>query len=705
MNHGDFYIDLRNLSVHSMRFWGIILLINLCSIPLSGYCVWEDGELDPTVRQKVDSLNTESSKLVFANIRQSYTLAEQALTIAQKQDYQKGSADAYLLMGKCLRALGKYDSAIWVNTLANEIFFQISDNEGIANSYNAVGTCHALKGQVVEAIRNFILALEYVEKTDNLRSKAECYHNIARQYMELGQYSSAIPYFFKAEEICKKIDHPMLTGLVNLNIGTFYLRMQKDTLAENYLHHAIKISKAAGDSQRVAMGILFLGELYQKQLKIQEAKRYTQIALNKLIQYKDPYQLAIACLRLGAIHTELKDYDRADACYKDALVKAEGIQSLSLLTKVHAQLAIFYRETQQFEQALYHQTMNNAFSDSVQNIVALTKMDSLKRNYDFQQKELENRLLQANVDKQFTRSIFIAILAATLFVLSIVLWFGRREAILRRKRLASQAIELEAAKLQLTSQNEILETKVKERTEELSTSNAELKHFVEIASHHFQQPMALIAGYAYLLQKKKDRLDPVETNSYLEAIIAAVFNMKEITRGFIHYTQISSPEDKQKVSYCGEILMKDILQELNPLIESSKAEVHIAEPLPGLFMDRLHYYYMIHHPLHNSLTYISKNRKPYIEIFREFHQDALHIYIRDNGIGIPEKYLSHAFKLFSQLLAGDIQRTGIGMGLSVCKKIVESYKGTISLHSVENEGTTIKISLPIQLVSETIPVR
>lgn len=226
--------------------------------------------------------------------------------------------------------------------------------------------------------------------------------------------------------------------------------------------------------------------------------------------------------------------------------------------------------------------------------------------------------------------------------------------------------------------------------EKYITSNTELEKFAYIASHDLREPIRSIVGFTQLLQRRAtDKTDP-ETKEFLGNIIDSAQRMNTLVHGLLDYSRVSS---NGRVFHATKInaLLEKVANDLKATIEESEAKI-VFQNLPEVNCDELQIRQLFQNLISNAIKFSKKDEKPRIEISAVQKPNKTVFKIQDNGIGMDMKYAEKVFQIFSRLHTTD-KYQGSGIGLAVCKKIVERHGGEIWLESEVGKGTTIYFSI------------
>lgn len=228
---------------------------------------------------------------------------------------------------------------------------------------------------------------------------------------------------------------------------------------------------------------------------------------------------------------------------------------------------------------------------------------------------------------------------------------------------------------------------------ELALSNSELEQFAYVASHDLQEPLRMVTSFLSLIRKKYEPLLDDKGRQYIEFAVDGAARMRQIILDLLEYSRVGRGEDKMEMVSL-QLLVKDILTLQRQHIQELGAEISV-DPMPTVAGLKAPLRQVFHNLISNALKYHKPGRQPRIRIRASEGEREWLFSVQDNGIGIEEAYFERIFVLFQRLHSKQ-DYSGTGIGLAVCKKILENMGGRIYLESSPGQGSTFYFTLPRQ---------
>jgi len=243
------------------------------------------------------------------------------------------------------------------------------------------------------------------------------------------------------------------------------------------------------------------------------------------------------------------------------------------------------------------------------------------------------------------------------------------------------------------------ETALAERTRALERSNKELEQFAYAASHDLQEPLRMVVSYLQLLERRyKGKLDS-NADDFIHFAVDGANRMREMIKALLSYSRVGS-HGKPFELVSMEKMMTEVLDNLNVAVSESHAAV-THDPLPDVLADAGQVTLLFQNLIANAIKF-RREGPPQIHISAEQDADSWTFAVRDNGIGIEPEYMERIFDVF-QRLHNPAKYAGTGIGLAICKRIVERHKGRLWVESEPGVGSTFFIRLPMEVTQAKWP--
>ncbi len=248
-----------------------------------------------------------------------------------------------------------------------------------------------------------------------------------------------------------------------------------------------------------------------------------------------------------------------------------------------------------------------------------------------------------------------------------------------RQRIVSELDDIAAARADLT-----------ERNADLVRSNEELEQFAYVASHDLQEPLRKVTSFVQLLQQRyQGQLDD-RADQYIEYAVDGSKRMQILINDLLAFSRVGRMTDGFVPVDMGE-LARDVVEGLSQVVDESGAEVTIG-PLPTIAGDPVLLTSLWQNLIGNSLKFRG-TQAPVVTVDAERSGDTWRFTVTDNGIGIEPRFAERVFVIFQRLHARDAYE-GTGIGLAMCKKIVEYHGGTIEVDAGYHGGARLHFTLP-----------
>jgi light-regulated signal transduction histidine kinase (bacteriophytochrome) len=226
----------------------------------------------------------------------------------------------------------------------------------------------------------------------------------------------------------------------------------------------------------------------------------------------------------------------------------------------------------------------------------------------------------------------------------------------------------------------------------LRRSNEELQQFAYVASHDLQEPLRMVTSYLQILENRySDHLDS-DAHEFIGFAVDGAARMKALINDLLAYSRVDGGE-KVFEEFDAQLALNKALDNLALKIEDSGALITY-DAMPTIKADRMQIIQLFQNLIGNAVKFQRAGNVPQVHIGVERKNDEWQFAVRDNGIGIGAFYLDRIFVIFQRLNKKD-EYPGTGIGLAICKKVVERHGGRIWVESTVGEGTTFYFTIPV----------
>ncbi len=224
---------------------------------------------------------------------------------------------------------------------------------------------------------------------------------------------------------------------------------------------------------------------------------------------------------------------------------------------------------------------------------------------------------------------------------------------------------------------------------ELEQKNEELEQYVHITSHDLKEPVRMIASYLQLLKLQNPDLNK-ESKEHIEFAIEGAKRIQRLSASLMRYTRLGN-EGISFEEFSLQTALDAVIMNLKTLIEEKKAEI-ASFNLPDIRGENEQITLLLQNLVENGLKF-NKSQNPRVEVSCRISKGKYEIEVKDNGIGFDEKYSEKVFQAFERLNSR-VHFDGAGMGLAICKRIVDNHKGKVGVTSTPGKGSTFRITIP-----------
>ncbi|MCP3933208.1 MAG: hypothetical protein GY705_29410 [Bacteroidetes bacterium] len=552
--------------------------------------------------------------------------------------------------GKIFMVLDEYEKSQDAFFKQLTIYEALDNYLGIAKVNFELGSLFFLQNDFKQAQVFYKSALERFTKLGDLQGRVETLNALGKTYGAQQDYVKNLEYCIEALNLANTLnDKPLLVN-INTNIGHAYAHQNRHIDAlKNYLF-ALHIGKEMENSRIIAGTAKEIGDIYHQQCDEPNAYKYYDTSIEAAIESKSK-------ILEKNIYQSLFEFH--DHYCRDSL----AFYYLKKLTVIKDNLYSEERSRQLINNQIRYQS---------------TRKD--EENKLLRAKELENRITIQNQRFQNYALLFVIVLVlGVTFILYNAFQQKKAYNKILEQEVKNRTGELEKSNMKLSTSNQQLEQ-----------SNNELERFAYIASHDLKSPLRNIISFLNLIERKLKNFKDEDIKEYLRFATDNAKQMHVLIQDVLEFSRISNEDTSLEPVDMNETLFL-VLQNLQELMKVKKAEVQVSE-LPVVRANSVHLLQLLQNLIGNGLKY-NQNETPKVDIHHK-EGEKFHVFsLKDNGIGISPEYHSKIFEMFKRLHNKETY-SGTGIGLSVCKKVVDKLGGDIWLESEPGKGTTFFFSIP-----------
>lgn len=236
------------------------------------------------------------------------------------------------------------------------------------------------------------------------------------------------------------------------------------------------------------------------------------------------------------------------------------------------------------------------------------------------------------------------------------------------------------------------EEELQSKTTELGRSNAELEQFAYVASHDLQEPLRMVSTYVQLFEKRfKGSVDDPKADKYIAYAVEGAKRMQALIAGLLAYSRVGAGEHVASRVNIDDLVDVALLNLQEGLLETGALVTR--DPLPTIMVESVQLTQVFQNLIANANKFQRPDIKPHIHVSAAREGASWVFSVKDNGIGIEPEFFDRIFVIF-QRLHTRTEFAGTGIGLSICKKVVERHGGRIWIESQVGQGTSFCFSLP-----------
>ncbi|MCS6933840.1 MAG: ATP-binding protein [Chitinophagales bacterium] len=532
-----------------------------------------------------------------------------------------------------------YDKAL---DTGNDIFNKLPQEYYDKLGYKVcilLGNVHQLKGEIDISHDYYIRGMKILESKKELNNKeklflASFYYNTALLFNQSAFNINTEEYILKAIELYTETNSKSKLSKCLIAYNNILNARGEHTQALKNLERSLEIETELNDAYGIALVKANIGSTY---LYLQQPDKAYVMLMEALSYYETnekDYETGMVLLSISDVYSQKKMFREAVTELKRAEVLFHKLNNKRELTTCYLNLANALSALGNFEEAFHYQKKYTG-------------------------------LLEEFFDTDKTNAIIRA-----------------------KKQFESEQKEKEAALLR--EKNE----EINRYAHQLEVSNNELKQFAHVASHDLKEPLRMIYSFLHLLKKSLDGNLSEQQEQFLHFAMDGATRMEKLIVNLLRLAKVDANVLLEKVNL--NSVMEEVKLNLTQLLADKNGRV-VFHNLPEVQADRTQMLLLFQNLTSNGIKY-NQSDSPVVNVNCTYADEYFEISVKDNGIGIPAQHRDKVFNIFQRLHHDDKKYEGTGIGLALCKKIVDKMNGDIRIAESGEAGTTFVIRFPKNLL-------
>lgn len=679
----------RDMSGNKIRIFSSLLYL------LFSHCLFAESALINA--DSLSKTNYQYIKDVYSNISQldidsNRIKLNKVLTLSRVNGDKSIEVDIYNLLGDYYKRISVSDSTLKYYKKALDIAVKVDYNKYFPSIGYNIANSYWLIGNYSQALEMALQLKNFYDVNGKIEEQAHLINLLGIIYLKLLDFSSALENLEHAARICEEKNNMGLLGVVYANIGNLYYRMKQYPESIKYYEKGVKLEidnkefTGAGRSyEAIANLYLEMGELERVEPLLENALHYNALSADLVGQLR-------TFSTYGKYYNSIEEHAKAIKYLEEAEKIAIKSDSKEYYMKTCEQFSIAYRSLNNHLKALYYQDKYLSLYKQIYNIQEFSNIKKLEHELRIEKKN--NEIVKIEIEKKRYVNALLLVVIILSFTIGALFMLMYLRSIRTKKSLLKMNQEI-------TIQKEYLEKTNIELDEARKTAESanELKgHFLRNITHEIRTPLNGIIGISEVIVNNKSADNKLECLQMIKdnssKLISTIDNLVEMAH-------ITSKQVITQVEYFNpKLFLDDLYQEYLTRFDycKGKVEFNILNNLDSniqLKTDSRLLRKIIEQLIENSIKFTKEGR---ISIGCKREQNHLHFFVQDTGIGISKDSQTKIFESFRQEQEGSIREfEGVGIGLTIAKKLSEILGAELWFESKKDQGTTFFVTFHLEL--------
>ena len=563
--------------------------------------------------------------------------------------------------------------AQWIEAESKKLKFV----KGPVLSLRIYGLCYEMKSEYQRAIDYYLQSLEQAQLLPERSYEVSALSDLAIVYSKIQQPVMAKKFYLRCADLALQSKEIYTVVTSYNNLGVIYNQLGEYDSALYFLNRALSIVRAENARMDNSSTINNIGNAYFRKKEYAKALEYfLQNYRAHMAPESDPSDLWTDHINLADTYISVKKYDSAEWHLKEAASINNHLQSKSKEADLYALYAKLYESKGSYEKAFQYLTKWYQLDTSIVNGNTQSTIAELQEKYYARQRENENKLLVATVEKEQLRARNLTIISVGLAIIGAL--------------VAAAFIIKRRSNERLKQTNDL----ILRQNERLAELNFEKNSLISIVSHDLASPFSAIQMWNQVLEADKDQLSEDQARA-VQKIHQSSAHGQQLIRNILDIEKSDvnqNPIQLETFDLCH--LLRMVVDNFTHHASKKQIEVSIRyETEPVIILnDRQLVQRIFENLFSNAIKYTLPGKKVWMELYEE--EPGVVVKVGDQGLGIDQDELPQLFSKYSRISSqptGDEPSTGLG--LSIVKRIVDELNGSITCESVTGQGSVFTVKL------------
>jgi len=565
--------------------------------------------------------------------------------------------------------------------MALDLSEKLKYKEGKVMALIILGRNNHYQGNYSEAIRYFIDVEKLIEENKSIDKKylIHNYLSLGETFRALEDYNTALDYLKKAEEISLSFNNKKaLANIINRQAAIYFELFVKkiDTsygkFIPEYVNNSLVLLDSLKDNNLIINNYNILGSYYAEIKEFQNALKYYNYSLKFIKDYPEYPDKPNVLNNISAVYLLLKDYDNslkyAYESYNISLAKGIKIYTLESAHLLYQN----YEKLKDYESAFKYSLVYCNIYNELYGVKNFSNIATLKYKYEMEKQKQEER-------ERKNKYMIIAISG-----MIIIIFVAASISYTFRKEKKNYKI--------LAENNEI----IKKQKAQLEEANVTKDKFLSILSHDLRNPFNAILGFSEILKTEYDSLTDTEKREYIEYINHSANNVFKLIDKVLQWSRLQDGRfdfTPEKVS------IKEVINNVIELFiyNANRKEINLTTDIKDdfyIFVNKNIIEIILRNLVDNAIKFTNQNGN--VLITYEIKNNFADISVIDDGMGMTQEEINNIFKIDKKIKkTGTKSEEGTGLGLVICKEMIEKSGGELKIFSNEGKGSKFVLSIPI----------